>query len=71
MGASTAALVTLTLSVVGAFAWTGATVAAYKVFAPAPHCRVKTYRPLADGEGVADPVGGTMMPTLFADEPST
>jgi hypothetical protein len=42
MGASTGALVALTLTAVAAFTGTGATVAAYKVFAPVPHWRVKT-----------------------------
>jgi hypothetical protein len=40
-GASTGALVALALSVVGAFTGTAAMVAAYKMFVPLPHFRVK------------------------------
>jgi hypothetical protein len=69
-GASTRALVALALSVVGAFTATAAMVAAYNVFAPVPHFRVKTYVPAAEGDGVADPVGETVTPAVFDDEPS-
>jgi hypothetical protein len=69
-GASTAAICTLAVRVVGTLIVICANVAAYSALAPLPHVSENTYVPETDGVGDAVPDGSTGTPTLFDSDPS-